>query len=163
MQNRTVRYQGAIVERNRLLLIRFRDPVTRHTFWLIPGGGIEPGESEHDCVRREIREETNLRVEVERLLLEHDDPAGAYPRLKTYPLPNRQRPPLPRLRTRPADPPGLRHHRNRLWIDLANPDTWNSEIRQDKITRTVLSQIQQALGPSQNVSTRVTVSTVRST
>lgn len=84
MLQREVRYQGAIVEGDCVLLIRFRDPASKNTFWLIPGGGLEPDETEEECVQREMREETNLEVHVERLLLEHDDPGGVYPRLKTY-------------------------------------------------------------------------------
>ena len=82
--NRTIRYQGAIIQDDCVLLIRFRDPLSDRTFWLIPGGGLEPDETEEECVRREMREETNLQVRVERLLLEGEDPAGVYPRLKTY-------------------------------------------------------------------------------
>ena len=31
-------------------------------FWLLPGGGAEPGESLEDCARREVYEETSHRV-----------------------------------------------------------------------------------------------------
>ncbi len=32
--------------------------------WSIPGGRVEAGESDHEAVRREVREETGLRVNV---------------------------------------------------------------------------------------------------
>ena len=49
-----------IVERDGRLLVSHE----RETGWiLIPGGGLEAGESLTDCVRREIREETGALVE----------------------------------------------------------------------------------------------------
>lgn len=85
MLKREIRYQGAVVKDDHLLLIRYREPETDHTFWLFPGGGIEPGESAEECVRREMVEETNLVVAVERLLfdeaIEHSD---IYQRRQTY-------------------------------------------------------------------------------
>jgi 8-oxo-dGTP diphosphatase len=55
------------------------------SFWLLPGGGREAGESEEACVEREVREETHLEVAVERLLFEMPDiPEGIYDRLRTY-------------------------------------------------------------------------------
>ena len=45
--------------------------LVRHTYgrlnWEIPGGAAEPGESPDEAAVREIREETGLRVAVERL------------------------------------------------------------------------------------------------
>lgn len=45
----------------------------RHTYrrrkpWGIPGGGLQPGETLEACLRRELLEETGMRVEVGRLL-----------------------------------------------------------------------------------------------
>ncbi len=45
-------------ERDRVLLVRFRDG--DRTWWCTPGGGREPGESDVDAARRELREETGL-------------------------------------------------------------------------------------------------------
>lgn len=36
--------------------------------WLLPGGGVEPGEDPRDCARREVREELGLDIEVGRML-----------------------------------------------------------------------------------------------
>jgi 8-oxo-dGTP diphosphatase len=43
---------------DRILLVRFEFPT--RTVWATPGGGIEPGESAEDALRRELAEETGL-------------------------------------------------------------------------------------------------------
>ena len=63
----TVGVVGLVLdEEGRVLLLR-------HTYrpgreWGLPGGGLHLHESLEDCLRREIREETGMRVRVDRLL-----------------------------------------------------------------------------------------------
>jgi len=53
--------RGLVVDaRNRVLLVRFRNPVTEATWWGTPGGGIEEGESHAAALRRELVEEIGL-------------------------------------------------------------------------------------------------------
>ncbi len=60
----SVSVAGVTVDgRGRILIIRRRD----NGEWQIPGGILELGESIEDGVRREIREETGVTVEVGRL------------------------------------------------------------------------------------------------
>jgi len=45
----------------------------KHTYrqnkpWGLPGGGLKPGESLEECLLREVREETGMRVEIEHML-----------------------------------------------------------------------------------------------
>lgn len=59
-------------ERGHVLLLK-------HTYrrsqpWGLPGGGLRAGEGLEECLRREIREETGMEVEVERMLS-----AGVHP------------------------------------------------------------------------------------
>jgi 8-oxo-dGTP pyrophosphatase MutT (NUDIX family) len=51
----------------KLLLIQRRDiPV-----WTLPGGGIDPGETPESAARREMEEETGLKVEIVRKIAEY--------------------------------------------------------------------------------------------
>jgi 8-oxo-dGTP pyrophosphatase MutT (NUDIX family) len=55
-------------ERDRVLLLRWERRLGS-TFWITPGGGIEPGEQEEAALRRELAEEVGLHAaQVERLL-----------------------------------------------------------------------------------------------
>ena len=55
-----VRTCALIVKNNALLLLKH--DLGNGELWLPPGGGIEVGESAMDCVKREVKEETNLIV-----------------------------------------------------------------------------------------------------
>lgn len=48
--------------KGKLLLFHTRDPCNPGlgTWWELPGGGIEPGETYHDAAVRELREETGI-------------------------------------------------------------------------------------------------------
>ncbi|MDG4870443.1 NUDIX domain-containing protein, partial [Guyparkeria sp. 1SP6A2] len=48
-----------------MLLVRFRWPSGdgETVFWANPGGGIEPGESRLEALRRELAEETGIQID----------------------------------------------------------------------------------------------------
>ena len=54
---RVVRYQGAVVRKGHILLVRQRFG-SEYECWNVPGGGREDEETEEQCVVREIKEET---------------------------------------------------------------------------------------------------------
>ncbi|MFQ5942882.1 MAG: NUDIX domain-containing protein [Anaerolineales bacterium] len=130
-----------------MLLLRGVDHLKPHAFWLVPGGGREPGETEHECVRREMLEETLLDVRVEKLLLEEDaPPGGIYQTLKTF------------LCTPVAGTagPGTEPEIEDLeygytieearWFDLRDETAWNEDILSDDITYPLLQRVRAALG-----------------
>jgi 8-oxo-dGTP pyrophosphatase MutT (NUDIX family) len=52
----------------RALLFQDSDPGVDRRWWITPGGGIDPGESELDAVVRELEEETGQRVDPRQVL-----------------------------------------------------------------------------------------------
>src|SRR5687768_14905019 len=84
MQRQT-RYQGAIIVDHHILLIKHTEHATGRSYWLLPGGGSEVGETVESCVQREVREETGLDVRIQALLLDEPAPEGdVYRRMQTY-------------------------------------------------------------------------------
>jgi 8-oxo-dGTP diphosphatase len=142
-----VRYQAAIVQNDRLLLLKVWDHAfSGKTFWVIPGGGRHPSETEEACVKREVREETNLHVEIDRLILdEPDTPEGMYQRVKTYACRiidgDLQPGSEPEVDT--ADRATIT---KAGWFDLRDPRTWDSLALKDPITYPMLQRLRTVLG-----------------
>lgn len=63
MTSPTIRVVAAVVSRGNRLLVCQRPPHKRHGgLWEFPGGKIDPGESDVEAVRRELREELGVDV-----------------------------------------------------------------------------------------------------
>jgi 8-oxo-dGTP pyrophosphatase MutT (NUDIX family) len=139
------RYQGAILRDGAVLLIQQREHATGHTYWLLPGGGMEAGETPEACVAREMLEETGLTVRVERLLLDvPSTPGGHYMRAHTYlctPLAGEAAPgyePEPEISN-------LYSIIDVRWVPFADESSWDPLIVSDDITSRNLRLISQAL------------------
>lgn len=143
---RYARYQGAIVRDDQILLIQHTNHDSGRSYWLIPGGGIEPDESEEACVAREMWEETNLRVRVERLLLDEPaEPGTIYQRRKTY---------LCLIESGEARP-GYEPEEDAAaaygitavaWFDLRDPASWGPHVQSSGWTHGQLQRVRVALG-----------------
>jgi 8-oxo-dGTP diphosphatase len=74
---KAVRVVAAVVCRaGTVLITRRKADAERGGLWEFPGGKVEPGESEPEALRREIREELACGVQVGALILRH---AHRYP------------------------------------------------------------------------------------
>ncbi|MGV7930374.1 MAG: NUDIX domain-containing protein [Spirochaetota bacterium] len=62
LKNTRVRVAGVLVEDGRLLLIAHKKK--KDVYWLLPGGGVDYGESLAGALKRELREELSIEVEV---------------------------------------------------------------------------------------------------
>ncbi|MFH0922041.1 MAG: NUDIX hydrolase [Fibrobacterota bacterium] len=63
-----VRAAAVVVQEGAILLVRHRKD--DQEYFLLPGGGVEPGETPEQALIRELAEETGLRAQPGRLLFE---------------------------------------------------------------------------------------------
>jgi ADP-ribose pyrophosphatase YjhB (NUDIX family) len=80
----TIRVGGFVTDHGRILLVRQQraaDPQSpASSYWLLPGGGVQFGESLAEALRREVREELGITLRVGRpiALVESISPDPAY-------------------------------------------------------------------------------------
>ena len=143
---RRIRYQGAIVQDDKILLIRHTEHESGRSYWVIPGGGREEGESEIACVVREMLEETHLEVCVQRLLVESDIPNDqVYKTCKTYLCDIVSGQPAPGYEPE-ADAAAFYAITEVAWFDLRSEENWETSIFDNHIAYGVLQEIRQELG-----------------
>ena len=143
---RHTRYQGLIVKGHQILLILHREHATGRAYWVVPGGGLEPGETEQECVIREVKEETNLEVAIERLIFDEPVPAGwGYAWRKSYLCRIIAGTPAPGFEPEPeaADHYAITEVR---WFDLTDESYWPDELYTDPFTYPQLVRLREALG-----------------
>jgi len=64
---------GLITKKDKVLLVK-RDIEPFRNFWVLPGGHVDYNEKVEQAVKREIKEELNLSVEVKGLIGVYSDP-----------------------------------------------------------------------------------------
>ena len=146
MIQRDTRYQGAVIRNHQILLIRHCENESGRSYWILPGGGKEPGENEESCVRREIKEETNLDVSVVKLLLIGPDPSQSiYRNRKTYLCRPVAGEASPGFEPEP-DAASWYSITEVKWFDLRDESGWNPELIGDPLTYNQLQLVRKALG-----------------
>ena len=133
-----------IIEDGRILLVRHRLLATGRSYWVLPGGGAEPGEDGASCIVREVREETHLDVEVIRLISEETVVDKTYDRTRTY---------LCRVTAGDARPgvepepelEGVYDIAVVGWWPIADPEAWDQSITDDRHTMAMLASVRSAL------------------
>ena len=140
------RCQGAILRDDHILLIQHREHTGGRSYWLLPGGGREEGETEVQCVAREMKEETGLDVQVERLLMDDTDilPGANYPH-KTYLCTILAGEAQPGYEPEP-EASAIYSIAEVGWFDLRDEAGWSKEVISDQITYPELKRIQAILG-----------------
>src|SRR5262249_28516714 len=130
-----------VIADNSLLLLRCLQNDGR-AYWLLPGGGREPGEFERDCVEREVREETTLRVAVGEILddVPADPPDGTYARWRTYACQVIGVEAAAGGAETAAELVAVR------WLSLTDLASWEAELRADEFLYPQLVRIRAALG-----------------
>lgn len=64
------RVRGIIIKKGKILTIKRMKP--EETYWVIPGGGVEDGETNETALIREMKEELGIDVIVGKLIFEMD-------------------------------------------------------------------------------------------
>lgn len=59
---------GALIFRDDSILLVERGKEPLKGYWSLPGGVVEVGETLEEAIRREVREETSLEIEIEKVL-----------------------------------------------------------------------------------------------
>lgn len=65
---------SAVLSKGKIAMVQVDE--TERSFWTLPGGGVEEGETREEAAVREAMEETNLRIKVIRFLFEGTYSAG---------------------------------------------------------------------------------------
>ncbi|MBU3191766.1 NUDIX hydrolase [Clostridium bowmanii] len=119
---RIVRCQAVILKDNRILVLRQYNYKRHEEYWMLPGGNLEHGETEEEAIKRELKEETNLEVEIEKIIF--DEPSNGideYQRYITFlctPIPGS-------VESIGSETVSFRKILELVWVSLSNEKLWN--------------------------------------
>jgi 8-oxo-dGTP pyrophosphatase MutT (NUDIX family) len=142
LDGRYTRFQGAIVRDRHILLLQQTEHSTNRSYWLLPGGRREPGETEQRCVEREMLEEVGLHVRVDKLLLSERIASATINQRKTYLCSIGAGEPRPGFE--PEEAYAAEYSFTDVqWVDLERPVTWAADVVADQ--GPLLREIREAL------------------
>jgi len=72
-KNPKVTVDGVIMDKEKVVLIKRKNQPYKNK-WALPGGYVEYGESTEQAIAREVKEETGIEIEIERLVGVYSDP-----------------------------------------------------------------------------------------
>lgn len=126
-----------------ILLLQQIEHSTGRSYWLLPGGRKESGETEQQCVQREMLEEVGLHVRVDELLLDEPVVSENIDRRKTYLCSIVAGEPQPGYE--PEEAYADKYSFTGVqWVDLGRPVSWAADVVADQ--GSLLQQIRAALG-----------------
>lgn len=116
-----IRVVCAIIhQENKILAVQRSEKMTLPLKWEFPGGKIEENESEVDCIKREIKEELNIDIEIKKRLT---------PSLHSYEDFSIEL--IPYISVCKSGNLTLNEHKQRLWLDkeaLINLDWAEADV-----------------------------------
>jgi len=125
-----------------ILLLQQTEHSTGRSYWLLPGGKKESGETEQQCVQREMLEETGLHVRVDELLLDESIASENINRRQTYLCFVLAGEPTPGYEPEDAYADAY-SFTDVQWVDLGRPAAWATDVVADQ--GPLLQQLRSAL------------------
>ena len=125
MSRRVVRCQGVILKDNHILVLRQYNHQRCEEYWMLPGRSLEAGESEEECLRREMKEETGLEVDVKEILFDSSgNGKDVYKRYVTFLCV----PAAESIEKIGSETVSYRQIMELFWVSIINESQWNHHL-----------------------------------
>ena len=126
---RIVRCQAVVLKDDKILVLKQYNYKRQEEYWMLPGGNLEDGETEEEGVKRELKEETNLEVEVKGVIF--DEPSNGkdeYERYITFlcaPIPGS-------VESVGSETVSFRKILELVWVSLSDEKQWNDYMLKEQ-------------------------------
>lgn len=127
--NREVRCQAVILKENKILVLRQFNYKLGEEYWMLPGGGLEANETPEEGIIREIKEETNLDIDIQRILFDEEgNGKDVYKRYITFLC-------VPKVNS--IEQIGYEEDSNRkilelVWMSIIDENNWNDYVKTEQ-------------------------------